>query len=244
MSLHIVHVIILLVILMLLSVLVHVVFMRSSTDDDGHDITKNTDSMIAHDPTYNYTIAELPKFLTDEECDYIISLSKSMGLEKSELYEENTDAVDETVRKSEHVFIQDEQDKFITKLSQKIADVVKVPVSHQEMLQVVHYGPGGKYEPHYDACIYEEKGACERMNGTGGHRYLTVLIYLNTPEEGGGTIFPHMNIKMKAEKGKAIIFENIYKDTEKVIHDSMHGGELVTKGEKWIANKWIHIRPL
>lgn len=248
MSLNIiVHVIVLLVILLLFSICIHVVFWKeknATSSEENEDRGSGGNRMIDHDPTYNYRIAEIPRFLTDEECDYIIRLSKSLGLQKSELYDEDADTIDETVRKSEHVFIKDEEDKFVAELSKKIADLVKVPVSHQEMLQVVHYGPGGKYEPHYDACIYEEKGACDRMNGPGGHRYLTVLIYLNTPEEGGGTIFPYMNIKMKAEKGKAIIFENIYKDTEKVIHDSMHGGELVTKGEKWIANKWIHIRPM
>ena len=78
------------------------------------------------------------------------------------------------------------------------------------------------------------------MNQNNGPRYLTFLIYLNDNFEGGETIFPNINKKIKPEKGKAVIFKNI-DENENIIKQSLHGGEPVRSGQKWIINKWIHL---
>ena len=190
-----------------------------------------------------YTIKEINNFLSHEECDLIIKLATEHGLKKSGLYEGNKDEYDETVRKSENTWLEDGDHPTIAEISKRVAKLVNIPVSHQESLQVVHYGVGGKYEPHFDACK-DDKKKCERMNGKSGARYMTVLIYLNTVEEGGGTRFPEINKIVKAEKGKAVVFQNVDPSTEKVLPKALHGGDPVLKGEKWICNKWIHIKPL
>ena len=80
---------------------------------------------------------------------------------------------DRSIRKSEQVWIFDVDDPFIASISTKISKVTNTPVSHQEALQIVHYGVGGKYEPHYDAC----REQCDRMNGKSGRlRFLNVKI--------------------------------------------------------------------
>jgi prolyl 4-hydroxylase len=187
----------------------------------------------------DYTIKEFPNFLTSNECDYIINLAKKKGLENSSLYEGALDTVDNSIRKSEQVWIFDVDDLFIAGISEKISKITNMPVSHQEALQIVHYGVGGKYEPHHDAC--REK--CDRMNGQSGQRYLTFLIYLNNVENGGGTRFPRIKISIKPERGKAVLFQNVDRETQKIIEDSQHGGDPVISGEKWIANKWIRVQP-
>ena len=48
-----------------------------------------------------------------------------------------------------------------------------------ESLQLVHYGVGEEYRPHHDYGV-------DRPN----NRYITFLMYLNDPEEGGETSFP------------------------------------------------------
>ena len=48
-------------------------------------------------------------------------------------------------------------------------------------MQVVHYGIGGYFKPHYDPCN-DTKEVCKRMEGKSGKRFCTVLIYLNDVE--------------------------------------------------------------
>lgn len=200
---------------------------------------KNESEMLS-DP--NYDIKEISNFLSDEECKALINVATKKGLTESKLFSETKDTYDNNVRKSEQAWLYDSDNEVVDRLSKRIAELVKLPVENQEALQVVHYGVGGKYEPHYDACI--SKTSCERMNKRGGHRYLTVLVYLNTVPSGGGTYFPYLNKTVKAEKGKVVIFQNTETKTQEIIKQAKHGGNPVLEGEKWIANKWIHFNSI
>jgi len=199
-----------------------------------------THHVIQTPATNTYTLHELPNFLSPEECDLIIEHATQKGLQPSALYEGTTDATNEQVRKSTQVWFTDNEHALIANISERISTLLKIPVSHQEALQVVQYGVGGKYEPHFDACRTD----CDRMNGKAGHRYITVLIYLNDVEEGGNTRFPKLGRSIKPEKGKVVIFRNISLETNQIILEAEHGGDPVLKGEKWIANKWIHINSI
>lgn len=185
-----------------------------------------------------YSIKEIPNFLSAEECDKIILMAKEKGLEQSVLYETETDEVNKIVRNSTQAWLYDTENDFIKSISEKVATLTNTPIINQEALQVLNYQVGGKYDPHYDAC---KPGTCGRINKNGGARYITVLIYLNDVEEGGGTYFPFLNKTVKPEKGKVVIFYNT-DFSETIIKESMHGGNPIIKGEKWIINKWIHHR--
>jgi prolyl 4-hydroxylase len=185
----------------------------------------------------DYDIIEIPNFLTNEECDKIIELSKG-NMFSSKVYSQNEDLYDNKIRISQQTWLND-NDSFIKDLSNKIKSYTNTNNNYLEELQVVNYKPGGFYKPHYDACV-GNKTTCERMNKE-GPRYLTVLIYLNDNFEGGETIFPKINKSVKPEKGKAVIFQNV-DDNGAIINQALHGGEPVKNGEKWIANKWIHLK--
>jgi prolyl 4-hydroxylase len=71
-------------------------------------------------------------------------------------------------------------------------------------------------------------------------------MYMKDVEEGGETSFPRwLNaetgeaLKVKPEKGKAIIFYMVNPDgnLEDLTH---HAGLPVIKGEKYFSNLWIH----
>ena len=76
-------------------------------------------------------------------------------------------------------------------------------------------------------------------------RFATMIIYLNDDYDGGETSFPRwlnsdtgLSLKVKPQKGKAVLFYNILPDgnyDERSIHASMK----VTKGEKHILNFWV-----
>ena len=67
---------------------------------------------------------------------------------------------------------------------------------------------------------------------------MTFLIYLNTPDEGGGTYFPEANLEFEAHEGSGLLFK--YPNMER---QSLHAGVPVKRGVKWVATKWLRQKP-
>ncbi len=63
-------------------------------------------------------------------------------------------------------------------------------------------------------------------------------------EEGGGTRFPELNnLTIEPKKGRVLIWpsvrdENPYEEDPRTEHEALE----VTKGHKFAANAWIHMR--
>jgi prolyl 4-hydroxylase len=70
----------------------------------------------------------------------------------------------------------------------------------------------------------------------GGQRRATLLMYLNTPERGGATIFPDLRLQVAPTKGCAVFFSY---DRPHESTGTLHGGAPVLQGEKWVATKWL-----
>uniref|UniRef100_A0A672H1G6 Prolyl 4-hydroxylase, transmembrane (endoplasmic reticulum) n=1 Tax=Salarias fasciatus TaxID=181472 RepID=A0A672H1G6_SALFA len=99
--------------------------------------------------------------------------------------------------------------------------------------------------------------------------YITVLFYLNSVDGGGETAFPvadnrtydenevdlldtrrncdKSNLRVKPTKGTAVFWYNYLSDGRGWVGEqdeyALHGGCVVTRGTKWVANKWINIDP-
>lgn len=185
----------------------------------------------------DYDVHEIPNFLSPDECNQIIELSKG-NLFPSKVYSKDDDTLSESTRKSNQCWL-DDGNICVKNLSNKVRQYTRTYNNNQEKLQVVQYNKGGFFNPHYDACEGDSE-YCSRMNGSHGPRLYTMLIYLNDDFEGGETIFPKINKTVKPEKGKAVLFKNV-DDNGVVINQSLHGGVPVKHGEKWIANKWIRL---
>lgn len=186
----------------------------------------------------DYTVEEIPNFLSKQECDTIMRISTNK-LFQSEVFVKDGDVADANVRISKQCWLKDTDDELIQKISQRIAERTNTEIALQEEMQIVKYDSSGFYKPHYDACDSTTQDYCERMNKGMGPRYITFIMYLNDGFEGGETIFPNIDRKIVPEMGKAAIFYNVNKDGL-LLEKSLHGGMNVINGEKWIANKWIH----
>jgi len=113
-------------------------------------------------------------------------------------------------------------------------------IHNQDLLQVVKYDIGGKFNIHYDACAFgKDSITCKTMNKNNGQRRITFMIYLNDNFKGGETEFPWLLKKIKPKTGKAVLFKNT-DDNENIIIQSLHGGNIVTSGNKWICNIWSY----
>jgi prolyl 4-hydroxylase len=102
---------------------------------------------------------------------------------------------------------------------------------------LLNYAKGELYREHND---YHRNHRAKQT----GVRILTVFVYLNTVEAGGGTNFPNFhNLTVTPQKGKVVIWPSVL-DEDPNSQDSRtnHQALPVEKGLKYGANVWIHQR--
>ncbi|QKE72170.1 2OG-Fe(II) oxygenase [Arthrobacter citreus] len=170
-------------------------------------------------------IVLLGNVLSDDECDELISHAKfRMKRSKIGLSHEEND-----MRTSSGMFFDESETELIKRVEKRIETIMNIPIEHAEPLQILHYEPGQQYKPHFDYFS---------NNRTNNNRISTLILYLNDVEEGGETIFPSLNYSVTAKKGTALYFEYFYQD-ETINELTLHAGNPVISGEKWVATQWI-----
>lgn len=198
-------------------------------------------------------IIVIDNFLSGEECDHIIALA-SADLRRSRV----ASGLEIEGRTSHGTFLtgRKEKDRVVMHVEQKIADFILLPsirthynrpLVRAEAMQVVRYTEGQFYHEHYD-----------NKAGQTSMRAATFMMYLCDSQGGGATFFPRaiplaktaqktsllwgMNrapgIRITPKRGRAVLFWSKMKSgTEDLA--SIHAAEVVTKGEKWIATRWL-----
>ncbi|KAL4458442.1 hypothetical protein ABPG75_013307 [Micractinium tetrahymenae] len=158
----------------------------------------------------------LPSFLSPEEVDHMIKISRD-NLERSEvLVAEGQESVND-VRTSFGFW--PETDDVIARITERIHRTIGVPEKFGEGLYVLNYQHGQKYEAHNDHCMDGPQGtgnhadaACldflKRAGGpqcgpgrggaTCGDRVATFILYLKSPTRGGHTAFPEAQATREA----------------------------------------------
>ena len=173
--------------------------------------------------------------LSDDECDAMVALSAAR-LARSETVA-STEGVSEVnaARTSDGMFFERAENEVVRRVEARLALLLNWPVEHGEGLQILRYGSGAEYLPHYD--YFDPSGASTPdILLRGGQRLATVVMYLNTPAAGGVTTFPDVGLEVMPIKGNAVFFsyDRPHPDTQ-----SLHGGAPVREGEKWVATKWL-----
>ena len=125
------------------------------------------------------------------------------------------------------------------KIGKKIADVVGIPIEKAEAYQIIYYDKTQEYYNHYDGWLLDGSEKSIRCMKYGGQRLRTALCYLNTVPEGGETRFTRLNVDVKAELGKLLVFSNVQRDTNIRHPLAEHAGKPVIEGEKWAFNLWF-----
>lgn len=178
----------------------------------------------------------ISNLLSDKECDYIIHKS-TPELKRSTVLASKGEEIDPRRSSKGMFFSSQSSDPLLRAIEDRISALTQTPVENGEGFQVLHYQQGGEYQPHYDYFSNTTQGQSEALK-RGGQRVLSVIMYLNAPDEGGETVFPIAKVSVKPKKGDAVMFYNV---TPEGVNDvkSLHGGAPVLKGEKWIVTKWI-----
>lgn len=183
-------------------------------------------------------VVVLGGFLSDAECDTLVALARKR-LERSETVVGATGGSEVSgARSSEGMFFERAEHEVCERIEARIAALLDWPVENGEGLQVLRYGPGAQYQPHYDYFDPAQDGISNLL-AHGGQRVATILMYLNTPAKGGATVFPQAGLAVSPVKGNAVFFSYDRPDPTTA---SLHAGSPVRVGEKWVATKWLRER--
>jgi len=200
---------------------------------DGHPL-----SVVARIESPQVTVIE--HLLSSEECDALIALSRPK-LARSTTIDRATGA-EEVIqdRSSEGTYFMRAENPLVTRIERRLAELTSYPVENGEGLQILHYGVGAEYKPHFDFFEPEYAGSAGHLE-KGGQRVSTTILYLNDVEAGGATIFPAISLEVSARKGAAVYF-SYFQAGGVPDRLTLHGGTPVSSGEKWIATKWVRER--
>lgn len=183
-------------------------------------------------------IVLLGNLLSAEECAELIELARGR-LRRSDTFNASTGSNEShQSRTSEGTYFPKAMTPLVARVEQRIADLLGWPLDQAEPLQVLHYGQGAEYKPHYDYFDPDGAGADVALRH-GGQRVATLVTYLNTPVRGGATTFPDAGMEFSAVRGNAVFFTY---DRPHPCTKTLHAGAPVLEGEKWVLTRWLRER--
>ena len=185
----------------------------------------------------NPEIYTINNFLTNEECDHIINISKNDL--KNALVSSDKSGIISNGRTGQNTWLPHNYTNITKNISEKISNLLNISLDNAESIQVIYYNKTQEYKSHYDGWEFNGSERSVRNLLRGGQRIYTALCYLNDVEKGGGTIFTKINKTIDPEKGKLLVFKNVYDNSNVRHYLSEHAGMPVLEGEKWGFNLWF-----
>lgn len=188
-------------------------------------------------------VITLENVVTDEEAVRLIELGAIEGYERSadvgELKFDGTfDSFVNEGRTSTNAWCQNAcyNDPTAKRVMERITNITNTPEPNSEFLQLLKYEEGQFYQQHHDYIGHQR----ERQEGV---RILTVFLYLNEVEEGGGTNFPKLDLTVLPKRGRALLWPSVLNEDPNAIDPRTdHQALPVIKGIKYGANAWVHQR--
>lgn len=176
--------------------------------------------------------------LSAAECEALIETA-APRLERSLTVDTRTGGEELNHDRTSHgMFYTRGETEVVRRIETRIARLLNWPLQNGEGLQVLRYRRGAQYKPHYDYFDPGEPGTAAILR-RGGQRVASLIMYLQEPEEGGATVFPDIGLKVRPQRGSAVFFSYALAHPASL---TLHGGEPVKAGEKWIATKWLRER--
>eukprot|EP00755_Sulcionema_specki_P024312 Sspe_Gene.80946::Locus_51452_Transcript_4_4_Confidence_0.400_Length_1331::g.80946::m.80946/K00472/P4HA; prolyl 4-hydroxylase len=203
--------------------------------------------VLSHMPKVYY----FPRFLSDEEADAIIAASEKkfrrseVALFSGEKAENEAERLSD-VRTSQGAWLDDDVPA-VRKVRDRIQNVTAFKRTDFELLQILKYALGQKYDSHHDffhPSYYPKQD---------WNRAATLFMYLSDAE-GGETVIPRANgqkqpsdltscesgLRVRPRKGAAILLYDMRPDGALDTY-SLHGGCKVKSGTKYGAVQWLRV---
>lgn len=188
-------------------------------------------------------VVVLENLMSQEEADRMIELGALEGYKRSHdvgklHFDGSFEQNENDGRTSTNAWCQDKcaSDPVGKRVIDRVANITNIPQVNSENLQLLKYEVGQFYQLHHDYIPHYLKRQA-------GVRILTVFLYLNEVEEGGGTSFPLLDLTVEPKRGRALIWPSVL-DEDPHMKDPRtdHQALPVIKGVKYGANAWIHQR--
>jgi prolyl 4-hydroxylase len=176
-------------------------------------------------------IQQYSNFLTKEECKILIDIIDKNNIES--LVTGGFKGSIKNQSRTSRTCMMDPNDSLIKSIHEKIAYKIGLDVHYGETLQGQKYEVGQYFKPHHDYFTGDNYLSEAQVSG---NRIKTFMIYLNDDFEGGGTDFPLLGVTIKAEAGKAVLWNDM--EDGKLVEESLHEGCTITKGKKYIITSW------
>jgi prolyl 4-hydroxylase len=184
-------------------------------------------------------IAVFENLLSTAECKALIELARPKLTPSMMVDKASGELRPDPTRISDGTFFKRDEDALISVIDQRIAELMQLPLSHGEELQILNYRVGGEYKPHYDYFPPHLPGSAPHI--AIGQRIATMILYLNDVEAGGETNFPKIGLSIMPRAGNALYFSYL-NSRGQVDPLTLHAGCPVITGEKWIATRWMRER--
>lgn len=203
--------------------------LEPKTEPKSEPKSKHVPALVLTNPD----VALYNNFLSDVECALLIWMSNDR-LKRSQVVDnQNGGEYVDPNRSSHGTYFAVGENAVVAHIEKRISEVTGYPVENGEGLQILRYEAGQEYRPHFD---YFDPNSPAVSAQLANNRVCTFLMYLNTPEDGGETIFPDAGLSVRAKQGSAVQFSY---QTPSPDTKTLHAGTPVVKGEKWVATKWI-----
>ncbi|XP_027357754.1 probable prolyl 4-hydroxylase 12 isoform X2 [Abrus precatorius] len=176
-------------------------------------------------------------FLSDRECDYLISLAYALK-EKSSGNNGLSEAVETPL---------DVEDDIVARIEERLSLWTFLPKENSKPLQVMHYG---LEQEGRNLNYFTNKTKLE----SSGSLMATVVLYLSNATQGGQILFPESVPKsstwsncrnstniLQPVKGNAILFFSLHPSASPD-KSSFHARCPVLKGDIWSAIKYIYAK--
>jgi len=215
----------------------------SSSDEDQQQqqrILQLNLTVASHAGSGGPRVFVIENLLSEAECDHILRLGRKIV--RGSQVGQGSDAFKSSSRSSSTGWLERSKTGILETISLRFADVLGLSADRlhsadlAEALQVVQYQHGQQYMPHHD--FSDSSGTFY------GQRFLTLLLYVEIPNNGGHTSFPKAmagrGLRIKPQhRGGAVLFYSMLPDGNG--DDlSLHAGEVVNgNDEKWVCNLWV-----
>ncbi|KAG8045843.1 hypothetical protein GUJ93_ZPchr0008g12204 [Zizania palustris] len=180
------------------------------------------------------------------ECDHLVSMAHG-NMESSLVLTDGARNSSHNIEAGFRVHLADSKDIVVSNIEDRISLWSFLPKEYGESIHILKYGAN------ISGDIKDEP-----ESSSGGHKLVTILMYLSNVKRGGETVFPRSELKdsqaegspsecsgysVRPAKGNAILLFSSVPDGE-TDKDSQYEECSVLEGEKWLAIKHIYTRKI
>ena len=187
--------------------------------------------------TIHEDIQVVDDFISGDECQVILDELEFSLWRPSLTYMLHADGVRRDVlsplrvsETAQQQWFSDELQRKVYQFEKRLKKLVDMDVRWLESWQATNYPRRGKFYYHMDSGYWDSHYS--------GDRIYTFLIYLTTPEKGGGTHFRALGRKIEAKKGRLVIWNNLFANGDSN-HRMIHSSMPLLKGKKTTLVTWL-----